>query len=281
MDIILLRLADGSPSCGPRTPALACADALKAGGATVRHEEAIDDAGIDAVLEEVIASNTPLVLAADTDAQVRGVWRRAVRLLAPPPSQRPDDLPAGRTVPDLPAMAILPLAQTPDLVAELGLPATPEAVAEAVLAGRTQRIDLLRHDGGSATVHGVRLGGGDTPWHGKVAVDDLILADGKQRLLTVVVANASGYASVDGLPLAEPDPLDGLLDVAVAVPVVKRGLLRNKVRVEVRRARGRAVAITPDAEIPYIDDGVIGTLARKRTWWTEKHAAAVYIGHTM
>lgn len=281
MDIILLRLADGAPSCGPRTPALACADALKAGGATVRHEEAIDDAGIDAVLEDVIATGTPLVLAADTDAQVRGVWRRAVRLLAPPPSQRPDDMPAGRTVRDLPAMAILPLAQAPDLVTQLGLPDTPEKVAEAVLAGRTKRIDLLRHDGGSATVHGVRLGGGDTPWHGKVAVDDLILADGGQRLLTVVVANASGYANVDGLPLTDPDPGDGMLDVAVAVPVIKRGLLRSKVRVEVRRARGRAVAITPDAEVPYIDDGVVGTLARKRTWWTEKHAAAVYIGHTM
>jgi len=277
VDVVLLSLADGAPSCGPRTQVLACSDALKAGGATVRLEEAVDDAGIDAVLTEVGESGAALVLAADSDAQVRAVWRRAVKLLAPPPSKRPDDLPEGRTVPDLPALGILPLAQAPDLVAALGLATAPADVAAAVLGGRTRRLDLLRHDGGSATVHGVRLGGGDTPWFGKIAVDDLILADGTQRVLTCVVANASGYAEVDGLPLTDPDPADGVLDVAVAVPVVKRGLLRRKVQVEVRRARGRAVAITPGAEVPYIDDGVVGTLARKRTWWNEREAAAVYV----
>jgi len=41
--------------------------------------------------------------------------------------------------------------------------------------------------------------------------------------------------------LAEPDPTDGRIDVAVAIPILV-GRLRKRVRIEVRRARGRAVA---------------------------------------
>jgi hypothetical protein len=45
----------------------------------------------------------------------------------------------------------------------------------------------------------------------------------------------------------------------------------------VRRARGRAVAVTPqETEVPFLDDGVGGTLTRKRSWWIEPGAWAVY-----
>ncbi|ADD45604.1 hypothetical protein [Stackebrandtia nassauensis] len=273
MDVTVLSLVNGPTGCGTRTPVLACVDALKAAGARVELAEADDDAGIDTV----VTGDARIVVAADTDAQVRAVLRRAVRCLAPPPSSRPDDLPGDRTVPDLPPLAILPLAQTPDLVAALKLPDTPEAVAAAVIGGAVKRTDLLRNDAGGVTVHGVRVGGGDTPWRGKIALDDAILTAGQEALVTCVVANADGYGEVDGLPLSQPDPCDGKLDVAVAVPFVHRGLFKRRTRVEVRRAAGRAVEITPVDPVPFVDDGVVGELRRKRTWWMERAAAGWYV----
>jgi hypothetical protein len=156
-------------------------------------------------------------------------------------------------------------------------------VAAAVLAGTVRRLDLLRNDGGSVTLHGALLGGVDAtgravPFGARVEVDDTVLSDGSEHLVAAAVANADGYASVDGLPLAvRADAADGVLDVAVALPVVVRTRLgRRRVRVEVRRARGRAVAVLPASEIRFVDDGVPGTLARKRTWWMERAAWGVY-----
>jgi hypothetical protein len=73
-----------------------------------------------------------------------------------------------------------------------------------------------------------------------------------------------------GLPLVvTADPADGVLDVGVALPDGRR--------IEVRRARGRAVSVAlRSREVPYTDDGVDGTLSRKRTWWMERGAWAVY-----
>jgi hypothetical protein len=49
--------------------------------------------------------------------------------------------------------------------------------------------------------------------------------------------------------------------------------------VEVRRARGRAVSVLPrDGELQFLDDGVAGVLTRKRSWWIEPGAWAVYAG---
>lgn len=268
VDVTVLSLVDGG-ECGTRTQVLACADALRAGGANVDLADAADDAAVDTVL----AKSARLVLAADSDAQIRAVLRRATRALAPPPSRRPDGMPGDRTVPDLPPLAVLSLAQRPELVDQLRLPTTPEETAAAVLDGNVKRTDVMRHDGGGVTVHGVRIGGGDHPWRGTVALDDLVLADGSESIITCVVANAGGYASVEGLPLCEPAPDDGQLHVAVAVALGSRGWLRRRPRIEVRRARGRAVAVTPDVEVPHIDDGVVGTLSRKRTWWMERGAA--------
>lgn len=292
--------------CGdtPRVPVLACADALTAAGARVETITAHSDAEIDAVLARLDGpprpdgltwpdedSKTRLIVAMAADGQLRAVLRRLVRRYAPPPSRRPDDLADNRTVPDLPAVGVLPLDPARaggqrDLAAQLGLPREPAAVAAAVLDGRLRRLDLLRTDGGSVTLDGALLGGADDagrplPWRGRVEVDDAVLSSGEDSLLACAIGNAGGYASLDALPLlTAPDPADGLVEVAVAVPVVTRTALgRKRVRLEVRRARGRAVAVVPrDGKVPFLDDGVEGELSRKRSWWTEAGAWAVFTG---
>ena len=121
--------------------------------------------------------------------------------------------------------------------------------------------------------------GQTTTWHGRVEVDDVLLSDGSEALLAAAVANA-GPVEIAGLPLVvEARGDDGVVEVAVALPVLKRRLLAPaSVRVEVRRARGRAVSVTPhEPEVDLADDGVRAGLTRKRTWWIEPSAWAVHI----
>nr|WP_232072169.1 diacylglycerol kinase family protein [Phytohabitans flavus] len=272
--MVLLTLGGG---CGaPRVPVLACADALTAAGATVQTVTAESDADIDASLE-----GQRLVVATATDGQLRAVVRRMVRRYAPAPSKRPADLPANRTVPDLPPIGVLPLDPTADdLAAQLDLPRDPAEVAKAVLGDKVRRLDLLRNDGGSVTLDGALVGGQQGPWRGRVEVDDAVLSDGSDPILACAVGNGAGYTRLEGLSLlTKPDPADGVIEVAVAVPVIAQRLLRRpRVRIEVRRARGRAVAVTPrEAKIDYTDDGVSGSLSHKRSWWVEPGAWAVYV----
>ncbi|MFB6391692.1 hypothetical protein [Polymorphospora lycopeni] len=326
-DVVLLTLGsadDGGAGCGtgggccggasgpagdecaetPRVPVLNCADALTAAGARVTTVTAHSDAEIDSVLARLDGparpdgldwpdedAKTRLVVATASDGQLRAVMRRMVRRYAPPPSRRPADLAANRTLPDLPAIGILPLdpargADQRDLAAQLGLPRDPAAVAAAVLGDRVRRLDLLRNDGGSVTLDGALLGGADEAgrplaWRGRVEVDDTVLSNGDEPLLACAIGNAGGYAALSDVTLlAHADPADGLVEVAVAVPVTVRSRWRrSRVRLEVRRARGRATAVVPrDGEVPYLDDGVAGELGRKRSWWTEPGAWAVYPG---
>lgn len=283
--VVILTLAEGCSA--PRTPVLACRDALRAAGAEVDLVTADSDAEIDAALRHgatgpASTGSDPgghrFVVAAATDGQVRAVIRRLVRGGTPSPGKRPPDLPPDRTVPDLPPIGILPMGG--GLVGRLGVPSSPEMVAAAVLAGRTRRFDLLRNDGGSLTLDGALLGGTDKNgramgFRAAINVDDAVLTDGRESLMATVVANADGYATFDGLPLVVgPSPADGILNVAVALPIRRRN---GVVEMEVRRAHGRAVSITPRVdEVPYLDDGVSGTLTRKRTWWVERAAWAVY-----
>ncbi|WP_341718380.1 hypothetical protein QQG74_00770 [Micromonospora sp. FIMYZ51] len=287
----------------PRVPVLACADALTARGARVDPVTARSDTEIDEVLARLDGpprpdgltwpdpeTKTRLVVAVAGDAQLRAVLRRLVRRYAPPPSRRPADLAGNRTVPDLPPIGVLPLDPARstthrDLAAQLGLPRDPAAVAAAVLDGSVRRLDLLRNDGGSVTLDGALLGaaaedGRPLHWRGRVEVDDTVLSHGDEPLLACAIGNAGGYARLDDVALlAEPDPTDGLVEVAVAVPVVTRSKLgRRRVRLEVRRSRGRAVSVLPrDAvPLPYLDDGVEAELTRKRSWWTEPGAWAVW-----
>lgn len=315
-DVVILSLAEGRgpvDACGggcggcgsecatPRVPVLRCAEVLTERGARVETVIAGSDEEIDAVLARFDGpprsdgltwpdpeTKARLVVATAVDGQLRAVLRRLVRRYAPPPSKRPSDLPPDRTVPDLPPVALLPLDVTnaTDLAAQLGLPRTPLGVAEAVLAGRVRRLDLLRNDGGSVTVDGALLGGADddgraVPWRGRVEVDDAVLSDGEDPILACAIGNAGGYAEFDGFRLlADGDPTDGRVEVAVAVPkIVKQRFRGTKVRVEVRRARGRAVSVLPrDGELQFLDDGVGGSMTRKRSWWIEPGAWAVYEG---
>jgi hypothetical protein len=116
------------------------------------------------------------------------------------------------------------------------------------------------------------------PFAARVEVDDAVLTDGSEALIATAVANADGYADLAGMPLATSvDAADGVLDVAVALPVRQRRLFRrSELRIEVRRAHGRAVAVQPRVDVPFVDDGVAGTLGRRRTWWMERGAWAVY-----
>jgi hypothetical protein len=320
-DVILLSLAEGAgqpaescggacgdacatpkaASCAPRTPVLACADVLREAGARVEIVVAASDQEIDDVIARFDAppradglawpdpdTKLRLVVGSATDGQLRAVLRRLVRRYAPPPSKRPAELADGRTVPDLPPLAILPLdpAGKMDLAAQLELPRTPAAVAAAVLGDKIRRIDLLRNDGGSVTVDGALVGGADekgraVPWRGRIEVDDAVLSDGEDPILACAIGNGAGYAEFDGLPLLkEGDPTDGRVEVAVAVPVIiKQRFRASRVRVEVRRARGRAVSVLPrDGDLQFLDDGVGGIMTRKRSWWTEAGAWAVYAG---
>jgi hypothetical protein len=279
----------------PRAAVLACRDALQAAGVEVEIVTADSDAAIDAALAALDGPpradglrwphpdpGTRLVVAVAVDGQLRAVVRRLVRRFAPAPSRRPADLPTGRTLPDLPPLAILPLHREvddryPDLADRLGLPRDPAQVARAVLAGRVRRLDLLRNDGGSVTLHGALLGR-QTLWRARVDVDDTRLVGPDEEIVACAVANADGYAHADALPLAPAaDPADGLVSVAVAVPVTVRGRFgRRERRLEVRRGTGRAVAVEPAGEVDFLDDGVAGTLSHKRSWWIEPGAWGVY-----
>ncbi|QSB05295.1 hypothetical protein [Natronoglycomyces albus] len=281
MEVTVLTLVEGCSSGGPRTQVLTLVDELKARGVSADTVEASNES----VIDEVVKSGRAIVVAADTDAQLRAVVHRCVRILAPPPSKRPDDLPKDRTVPDLPPLGVLALGETPGLVGRLGLPSTPGEVAEAMVAGNVKRTDFFRHDGGGITLDGVRIGGGDYLWRGVVALDDAVLSDGSEQIITCVVANADGFAQANGMTLVEPSPTDGQMDVAVAVPVVvparwgigKLRFGRPRQRIEVRRARGRAVQVAPSDDTKLIEDGIVEDLKRKRSWWIERGAVGWYV----
>jgi hypothetical protein len=296
-DVVILTLRDtrngdsegcvcgqsGGETCGDdrlRVPVLECADALRAAGASVEFVTASDENEIDTAIK----ADGRLVVAAATDAELRAVLRRLTRMHAPPPSKRPADLPPNRTMYDLPAVAVLPLAPAvPDVITRLGLPVAPTDVAAAVVGEKTRRYDLLRTDSGSVTVNGALLGGVVdrelVSWRGRVEVDDAVLTDGGEPVLACSVRNA-GSSDVDGLPLVvDAVPDDGRVEVAVAVPLMRRRVLRSAtVSYEVRRASGRAVTVLPHGtDVRYVDDGVAGTLGRKRAWWVEPGAWGAYV----
>jgi len=294
-EVLILSLAESAgctgEGCGcsnghaPRVPVLACADALRGSGVSVETVTAGSDAEIDSAVKPVEAGDARLIVAAASDAEVRGVIRRMTRHAAPAPSKRPAEMAVGRTMYDLVPIAILPLTPAvPRLLTRLAAPTDPAAVAAAVVAGRTRRLDLLRTDSGSVTLHGTLIGGVTASgsagaWRGSVEVDDAILTDGGEPLIACAIGNV-GQSDVDGLPLVrDAAPDDGLVDVAIAVPVLRRRLLRTAtVSFEVRRARGRAVGVTPrDDSVPFIDDGVVANLTKKRSWWIERGAWALYV----
>lgn len=273
-EVIVLSLDEGCL----RTPVLACRDALAAEGARVSTVVA----GSDAELDEVIAAlDAParedgltwpsadgprLVVAAGAVGQVRAVLRRMVRRYAPPPSRRPADLAEHRTIPDLPPIGVLPMYGA-DLFG-----VNPADVVKSVLYGTPERRDLFRTDAGSVTLDGVRLGG-EEAFAARIDVDGAVLATPDEPVAACVISNGRRYANFDGLPMTpDADPCDGSVHVAVAVPV----RVRRQVRIEVRRAKGRAVSVGSPVDVPFLDDGVAGSLARKRSWWVERGSWGVF-----
>jgi hypothetical protein len=272
--VIVLSLEEGCP----RAPVLACRDALAAEGAAVTTVTSGSDAELDEVIAALDGPARPdgltwpapdgprLVVAASAVGQLRAVVRRMVRRYASPPSRRPADLAADRTIPDLPPLGILPLYGAPLFGVQ------PDEVVKAVLYGTPQKLDLLRTDAGSVTLDGALLGR-ETAFAARIEVDDAVLATPDEPVAACVVGNGGLYATVEGLPMVpDADPADGYLHVAVAVPV----RVRRQVRIEVRRARGRAVSVTSAGEVPFLDDGVAGRLTRKRSWWIERGGWSVF-----
>jgi len=201
-----------------------------------------------------------------------------------------------RTIADLPALGLLPLAKAgelPDLARELDLPDDPATVADVVVSGKVRRMDLFRNDRGSLTTHGVMLGGMAETDEGparlmvhaaRVNVDDTVLCEASEPLLACAIANGGGYARLGELALvADANPSGGRISVGVAV-AEKRGI-------EVRRFSGRTVKVDPvpsshiapnSAEsdhsgVPFTDDGVDGVLRHACTWWVERGAWGLYM----
>jgi hypothetical protein len=273
-EVIVLSVEEGCL----RTPVLACRDALAAEGAQVSTVVAGSDADLDEVIARLDAppredgltwpsvDGPRLVVAASAVGQLRAVLRRMVRRYAPPPSRRPDDLADHRTIPDLPPVGILPMYGAALFDTD------PADVVKAVMHGSPERLDLLRTDAGSVTLDGVLLGG-EEGFAARIDVDGAVLATPDEPVAACVIGNGRRYAVLDGLPMTpDADPTDGSVHVAVAVPV----RVRRQVRIEVRRARGRAVSVSSVGEVPFLDDGVAGRLARKRSWWVERGSWAVY-----
>ena len=194
---------------------------------------------------------------------------------SPPPSKRPADLPPNRTVFDLPPLSVLPLAPAvPALVSALDLPATRPTwprplwpAAERRLGSAPQR----RRLGDAARVPAWwGRPGQAAPFRARIEVDDTVLTDGDETVLACAVRNA-GPSDVDGLPLVwtHARTTDWSRSRSPFRSLRRRLIRQADVRVEVRRARGRAMSVTPREAIsdPLTTGG--RTLTRKRSWWTE------------
>jgi len=243
---------------------------------------------LDAALDRV--ADRRLVLAGGDGSLhelVKRLWRRGS--LA--------DVPVG----------LLPMGTGNDFARYLDLPLDAEGAARVVLTGRPRWLDLIRSDGGGGVVvNAVHLGQGAEAaeragalkgrlgrlaypvgavaslfgphgWHLHVNVDDEVIADGSHKLLMVAIGNGSSIGG--GAPVfPDADAGDGALDVLVLGPVGSGGPGTGGQAFRlVRRARGRAVTITPSkgVEVEVNADGELGKLKARRSWWVEPSAWSV------
>ena len=186
------------------------------------------------------------------------VVRRLVRRYAPPPSKRPAELPADRTMFDLPPLAVLPLDAGGARAGPYPRPCRPSPARSprpsldrprATPRPAPHRRWIRDAARGSARRRRGRPGRSWRPGRGATTP---YCPKGTNRCSPAPSANA-GHSDVDGLPLVvDAAADDGLVEVAVAVPVLRRRLLRSaSPQVEVRRARGRAMSVTPhEDEVP-------------------------------
>jgi diacylglycerol kinase (ATP) len=205
-------------------------------------------------------------------------------------------------------IGLLPMGTGNDFARYLDLPLDPAAAARTVLSGRARWFDLIRSDGGGGVVvNAVHLGMGAEAaeragaykgrlgklayplgavaslfgprgWRLHVNVDDTVLADGSHKLLMVAIGNGSSIGGGAAL-FPRADAGDGKLDVLVLGPVGSAGAGTGGQPFRlVRRARGRAVSVTPGkgVEVGVNVDGDVGTLRGRRSWWVEQAAWSVY-----
>ena len=276
----------------PRVPVLACRDALAPGWRRGGDDRGLLRRGHRRGPQAVrpgdgLTWRGPAVVATASDAQLRAVLRRMVRRYAPPPAAAPPTSPGNRTVPDLPPLGILPLTPggATDLVAQLGLPLDPAAVAAAVLAGRTRRLDLLRNDGGSVTLDGALSAPRTSPagpCTGAAGSRSTTPSSptATSRCWPARSATPAGTPSLDGLPLlTDADPADGrsTWPWRCRWSPVAAGDASDALRGPPGERPGRR-GDSPRLGRAVLDDGVEATLNRKRTWWIEPQAWAVFTG---
>lgn len=204
-------------------------------------------------------------------------------------------------------VGLVPLGTGNDFARHLQLPLEPAYAARTILTGEPRRLDLIRSDGGGGViVNAVHLGKGAEAaqravslkgrvgkiayplgavaslfgprgWRLHVNVDDDVLADGSHRMVMVAIGNGSSIGGGTTL-FPDGDAADGALDVLVLGPSGSglSGTAGHRFRL-IRRARGRAVTVTPapGVTVGVNADGELSELSRRRSWWVDPGAWSV------
>ncbi len=188
-------------------------------------------------------------------------------------------------------VGLVPLGTGNDLARGVGLPLEPDRAARVAATGRPTPMDLLVDDRGGIVVNAVNIGVGAeaaerasdlkdrlgraaypagaalagvraSAWTLQVEVDGIVLTDGFEPALHVIVANGANFG---GGTVATPDarPGDGRIDVMVSLATgpldrvaYAAGLARGEhtSRDDVRTGRGVTARVHGD-EFPWNVDG--------------------------
>lgn len=204
-------------------------------------------------------------------------------------------------------VGLVPLGTGNDFARHLKLPLDPVEAARTIVTGEPRRLDLLRSDGGGGVVvNAVHLGKGAEAaeraggmkdrlgklayplgavasmfgprgWRLHVNVDDEVLADGEHRVVMVAIGNGTSIGGGTQL-FPDADASDGALEVLVLGPGGggATGTAGQAFRL-IRRARGRAVTVTPapGVTVGVNADGELSDLNRRRSWWVDPSAWSV------
>lgn len=206
------------------------------------------------------------------------------------------------------AIGLIPLGTGNDLARGAGIPLDVEEAARAVLAGRPTAHDLLVDDDGGIVVNAVHVGVGAEAGRSadawkprlgrlgyvvgaiaagltadglrlRVTADDVVLADGRHRLLQVAVGNGPFVGG--GTELAPgADPRDGSATVMVSFAVGRLERLAYAARLrsgdhpqrdDVRVERARVVEVAGEEFWCNADGELAGPFTTRR--WTVHDAA--------
>ncbi len=200
-------------------------------------------------------------------------------------------------------IGLIPLGTGNDFAQSAGIPLDPVEAARVVLAGRTQRTDLIVDDAGDVVVNAAHVGLGAeaaeaalplkrrlgivaysigaiiagltrTGHRLRVEVDGRAVARGRRPLLMVGMSNATTIAG--GTAVLGPDAsvTDGRMDVTVSSATGLWGRITYALRLrrgthpdhpDVAHLRGRTVTIS-GAKFRTNADGELLDPVRRRTW---------------